>query len=522
VPSMSMIKSFAVAVVAATLLAACQEDVAVEEGVSSGPTSAPAPQPQTPPPTSPPGAPANNPPLIAGTPPSSVVAGVAYNFTPAASDPDGQSLAFAIQNKPVWAAFDTATGRLSGTPSASNVGSYAGIVISVSDGSASTSLPVFSIAVDAPAAPIPNRPPTITGAPAVTANVGVAYSFVPAASDPDNNALTFSIQNRPTWMAFDAATGRLSGTPAAGNAGAYSNIIISVSDGLASASLPAFTLTVVATAPPPNRPPTISGSPATTATVGTAYAFQPTANDPDGNPLTFSVQNKPTWLNFNAGNGSLSGTPQSANVGTASNIVISVSDGTATVALAAFSIAVQAPPNRAPTISGSPTTSVQVGTAYSFRPNAADPDGNTLTFSIQNKPNWAAFNATNGSLTGTPTAADVGTTNNIVISVSDGTATAALPGFSLAVTQVTNGSAEINWTAPTRNTDGSTLTGITGYKILYGANQAQLDRSVTISNPGVLTYTIENLSPGTWYFSVRTLVGASESTSSNPVNKTIQ
>ena len=64
--------------------------------------------------------------------------------------------------------------------------------------------------------------------------------------------------------------------------------------------------------------------------------------------------------------------------------------------------------NQAPTISGNPPSGVKVGEGYSFTPNASDADGDTLTFSITNKPNWASFNTSNGSLTGTPTLANVG------------------------------------------------------------------------------------------------------------------
>ena len=53
--------------------------------------------------------------------------------------------------------------------------------------------------------------------------------------------LAFSIQNRPSWATFSTTTGRLSGTPSA--AGTTSNIVISVSDGTTSVSLPAFSIT---------------------------------------------------------------------------------------------------------------------------------------------------------------------------------------------------------------------------------------------------------------------------------------
>jgi large repetitive protein len=94
-------------------------------------------------------------------------------------------------------------------------------------------------------------------------------------------------------------------------------------------------------------------------------------------------------------------------------------------------------PNTPPTISGTPATGVFVNASYSFTPTATDADGNSLTFSIVNKPAWATFNAANGNLSGTPVAANVGTTAGIVISVTDGVATVSLPAFNVTVSPVT-------------------------------------------------------------------------------------
>ena len=71
---------------------------------------------------------------------------------------------------------------------------------------------------------------------------------MPTASDADGDALTFSIQHRPPWASFSTGTGQLSGTPGPDDAGEYADIVIGVSDGQASASLPAFGI-VVAPAP---------------------------------------------------------------------------------------------------------------------------------------------------------------------------------------------------------------------------------------------------------------------------------
>lgn len=183
--------------------------------------------------------PANTAPTISGTPPSSVIAGQRYAFTPVASDPDRSPLNFTIVNRPAWASFSASTGRLSGTPSSSAVGEYVEIRISVSDGRDQSSLSPFSIAVIQA-----NRPPAISGTPPTSAREGQAYAFAPKASDADGDALTFSIANRPAWASFDTSTGALSGTPGLGSVGTYSGISIRVSDGVESTALSAFSVAV--------------------------------------------------------------------------------------------------------------------------------------------------------------------------------------------------------------------------------------------------------------------------------------
>jgi hypothetical protein len=231
---------------------------------------------------------------------------------------------------------------------------YAGLAVtSHSDGQLVTG--TFSnFSLGGSSAPPANRPPTISGTPSGSVPVGTLYSFTPTASDPDGNGLTFSIQNRPTWATFNTTTGRLSGTPTSANVGGYSNIVISVSDGSASAQLPAFALNV--TTPTGNRPPVISGTPPTSVTQGTAYSFQPTASDPDGNALTFSITNSPSWATFSTTTGRLQGTPTAANVGTYSNISIRVTDGQTTASLASFAITVVASTNGSATLSWTPPT----------------------------------------------------------------------------------------------------------------------------------------------------------------------
>uniref|UniRef100_UPI001303C4A8 putative Ig domain-containing protein n=1 Tax=Pseudoalteromonas haloplanktis TaxID=228 RepID=UPI001303C4A8 len=87
--------------------------------------------------------------------------------------------------------------------------------------------------------------------------------------------------------------------------------------------------------------------------------------------------------------------------------------------------------NDAPTIGGVPALNVDQDAPYSFTPTANDIDGDSLTFSISNKPSWASFDSSTGQLSGPPRNDDVGVNNNIIISVSDGAITTALSSFNL-------------------------------------------------------------------------------------------
>jgi hypothetical protein len=466
----------------------------------------------------------NLPPIIQGSPATTLSAGSNYSFTPIAADPDGDTLTFSASNLPGWAKIDAASGAVNGTPTESDVGMSGAIVIEVTDSKAVAQLAPFRIQVasNSTVAP-PNSAPTIAGRPAESATVGRLYTFTPVGDDVDNNDLSYSIENKPTWATFTPATGELRGTPATSNIGTTIDVTITVSDGDKTATLTPFDLQVVATAAVPNRAPTITGTPGRTATVGRTYSFRAVGSDADGDSLTYSIQNRPSWATFSTTTGQLTGTPTSGSVGTSARITISVSDGEAPlVSLASFTIQVSAQANRAPTISGSPLLSTTVGTLFSFTPTASDPDGNTLSFSVTNLPPWATFNTSTGRISGTPALLNIGNFAGIVISVSDGTASASLPAFTLGVLQIGTGTATVNWNPPTENSDGTPLNDLRGFRVVWGRSATTLTQSVTLNNAGLTSHMVTSLASGQWFFAVRARNSAGvESDISNVASKTI-
>lgn len=178
--------------------------------------------------------------------------------------------------------------------------------------------------------------------------------------------------------------------------------------------------------------------------------------------------------------------------------------------------------NRAPVIAGSPPASITQGSAYSFAPEVSDADDNPLSFSVANLPRWATFDSRTGLVTGTPSVGDVGTYADITITVSDGWASTTLAAFDIDVVGTASGSATLLWNPPTQNTDGSPLTNLAGYRVYWGTSRNKYSNSVTIENPGLSSYVVDQLTPATWYFALTAInsLGA-ESGYSNIAAKTV-
>ena len=204
-----------------------------------------------------------------------------------------------------------------------------------------------------------NRAPSLTGQAPTAAYTFQTYTFTPSASDPENDTLTFSITGKPRWASFNAASGRLTGTPRKSDVGMTGDIQISVTDGVSHVELPSFRINVREG----NAIPQISGTPDTLVVEGESYRFIPTATDLNNDVLTFRILRKPSWAHFNSSNGALTGTPSYTDIGQYENIVISVSDPSRDrTELPAFNITVVAAPLATPVL-----TMTYLGTANDYK-----------------------------------------------------------------------------------------------------------------------------------------------------------
>jgi truncated hemoglobin YjbI len=179
-------------------------------------------------------------------------------------------------------------------------------------------------------------------------------------------------------------------------------------------------------------------------------------------------------------------------------------------------------------ISGTPATTAEVGQFYSFTPTVVASAGSSLTYAVANKPAWTQFSTATGALSGTPSTGSAATDANIVVSVSNGAQSAALPAFKITVqpalvTPAVAGTASLSWSQTTENTDGSRLTNLAGYVVRYGTSSTALNTQISVPSASATGVEITNLSPGNWYFGVAAINTANvESQFSAIVGKTIQ
>jgi hypothetical protein len=136
---------------------------------------------------------------------------------------------------------------------------------------------------------------------------------------------------------------------------------------------------------------------------------------------------------------------------------------------------------------------------YEFEPDAGDLGGAPVSFAVAGKPSWAQFDPTSGTLSGTPGAADVGTTTDVTITGQSGGAQSSVT-VRLSVIAAADRVADVTIDVPAVRTDGTPLANLAGYRIYYGKTANRLDQFIEVPDPTVSAARVSTLTPGDWYF----------------------
>jgi hypothetical protein len=349
----------------------------------------------------------NPPPVLANSGPQTVPGFATFNPGPNES---GQTvLAYSVSSVTNSGLFASApsvstSGTLSYTPAANAAGTST-FALTVQDnggtanGGVDTSTSqTFTITV--------NQPPAITSANNTTFTVGTAGTFSVTTTGFPAPALSAS-GTLPSGVTFNAASGVLSGTPAAGTGGSYP-LTFTASNGVGTEATQNFTLTV-------NQPLTFTSANSATFTVGTSGSFTVTTSGFPRPTITAGGASLPFNLTFvdNAnGTATLSGMPAAA-AGGVYNLTFTASNGAAAAGKGGaaegtpggttqnFTLTV----NEAPTITSANSAAFTVGNTASFAVTTTGFPAPTVTMTGA-LPTGVTFTA--GTLGGTPAAGSAG------------------------------------------------------------------------------------------------------------------
>ena len=245
--------------------------------------------------------------------------------------------------------------------------------------------------------------------------VNQSYVYPALATDPDGDALTYSLTTAPDGATIDVATGAITWNPPAVGDYAFS---IQADDGRGGTAVQEFVV-VVKAINAGNEAPIIMSTPAITSIdADQAFTYDVEATDADGDPLSYYLTEAPAGLQIDRETGVISWTPTNEQAGP--NIVaVQVLDGKGKSATQQFEVLVNATlPNGAPFFASSPVTTALTGSDYQYQPLAIDPEGETLTYSLLQQPDGMEIDPTTGSITWLSDLIQVGD-YSVVIAVSD-------------------------------------------------------------------------------------------------------
>jgi hypothetical protein len=314
---------------------------------------------------------ANRPPSVTSVPVLQALVGEQYQYQVQASDADGDPLTYALTIAPPFLSINSSTGLITGTPVVSNVGQHT-VIVDVNDGKGGHGTQSYTLSVVQG-----NRAPRIVSLPEETAFIGRLYQYQVRASDDDGDPLTYTLGAAPAFLAINASTGLISGTPSVTDIGQHT-VALDVNDGKGGHASQTFGLLVSIY----NRSPMITSTPVQQAYTGQPYSYQVQATDPDGDSLVYCLLVKPSFLSINKFTGMISGRLTTADVGQ-HTVSLRVDDGKGGGAEQTFTLTVlrsNTPPQITQYSPQRIKDTVGINAWRTFSVTAVDPDGDTLAY----------------------------------------------------------------------------------------------------------------------------------------------
>ena len=352
----------------------------------------------------------NRAPVLTGIGDQQVAEGNVLTLGLSASDADEDELTYSMSGYPSGASLNGST--FTWTPTDGQAGAYQ-VTFSVVDGQGGTDQDTITITVSA--APQGNRAPVFAVIGNRQATEGSALTIELAATDQDQDALTYQVENLPSGASLNGST--FTWTPTDGQAGAY-QVTFTVADGQGGTDQATITITVSA-ATQENRAPVFAVIGNRQVAEGSVLTIELAATDQDQDALTYQVENLPSGASLRGS--TFTWTPTDGQAG-AYQVTFSVADGqggsdqaTITITVSAASTGTQE--NRAPVLESIGDRQVAEGSVLTIELAATDEDGDALTYWVSGQPVGSSL--TGAIFTWTPTP-EQGGIYQVTFTVEDG------------------------------------------------------------------------------------------------------
>lgn len=232
-----------------------------------------------------------------------------YVYSLSAVDPRQSPLSYSLGTAPSGMTIDAATGRVTWTPTAAQIGTH---LVRIEVRSAAGGFAAQSYSVEIRAAR-PNAAPQFTSDPVQLATVGSAYQYVAVASDTEGQTVRYTLSRGPLGMTIDSVTGVIRWTPTADQLGTQGVIVVatdSVTGAAAGRATQQFTITVRGA----NTAPVFTTTPILTAAVGSIYRYDASATDTE-DEVTYSLASAPNGMLIDSRSGAITFAPGVSSIG---------------------------------------------------------------------------------------------------------------------------------------------------------------------------------------------------------------
>nr|WP_321497865.1 putative Ig domain-containing protein [uncultured Methanolobus sp.] len=298
-------------------------------------------------------------------------------FTISATDPDGLStITYSANDMPAGAVLDQDSGEFSWTPLYDQSGSYDVEFVATSNGlTDSQTITITVLNVD--------RAPVLRSIGGQTIDENQTLTFTISATDPDGDSVVYSVVDLPSGATFNASSGEFIWTPGYGTSNNYNVEFIASANGLEDSE------TITIYVGDVDRPPVLDDIGDRSVDENEELAFTVSANDPDGDSVTYSSIGLPQGASFSSSSGDFTWTPSYDDSGDHTVEFIASANGledSETIIITVNNV------DRAPVLNFIGDRSLSENEVLSFTISAIDPDGEDVTYRAEGVPVNATFN----------------------------------------------------------------------------------------------------------------------------------